>query len=63
MAASGGYYISAPCDRIFASPATITGSIGVFGGKFCVSNLLDKKLGLNVAGERKWVGGALREER
>jgi protease IV len=30
-AASGGYYISCGADRIFAEPATITGSIGVFG--------------------------------
>ena len=29
-AASGGYYISAPADEIWASPATITGSIGIF---------------------------------
>lgn len=28
-AASGGYYIAAPADKIFANPATITGSIGV----------------------------------
>ncbi len=31
LAASGGYWISTPADRIFADPATITGSIGVFG--------------------------------
>lgn len=30
-AASGGYWISAPADKIIASPATITGSIGIFG--------------------------------
>jgi len=29
-AASGGYYISAPADEIWASPATLTGSIGIF---------------------------------
>ncbi|HZG71563.1 MAG TPA: signal peptide peptidase SppA [Chondromyces sp.] len=29
MAASGGYYISAPADKIFASPETMTGSLGV----------------------------------
>ncbi|WP_053367392.1 signal peptide peptidase SppA [Bacillus sp. FJAT-27245] len=29
MAASGGYYISAPADKIFASPETLTGSLGV----------------------------------
>lgn len=31
VAASGGYWIATPADRIFADPATITGSIGVFG--------------------------------
>ncbi|MEO8306932.1 MAG: signal peptide peptidase SppA [Pseudomonadota bacterium] len=30
VAASGGYYIAAPADRIFASPMTITGSIGIY---------------------------------
>ncbi len=30
VAASAGYYISAPADKIFAMPTTITGSIGVF---------------------------------
>jgi len=31
VAASGGYWVSTPADTIFAEPATITGSIGVFG--------------------------------
>ncbi|MEO6042159.1 MAG: signal peptide peptidase SppA [Croceibacterium sp.] len=31
VAASGGYWISTPADRIFAEPDTITGSIGIFG--------------------------------
>lgn len=31
LAASGGYWISTPADRIFAKPETITGSIGIFG--------------------------------
>jgi len=30
-AASGGYWISAPADKIYAAPSTITGSIGIFG--------------------------------
>jgi protease-4 len=34
-AASGGYYLALPASKILASPATITGSIGVFGGKVC----------------------------
>jgi protease-4 len=42
MAASGGYYVAAYCDRIIASPGTITGSIGIFTGKFDVSGLLGK---------------------
>jgi len=31
VAASGGYWVSTPADRIFAEPATVTGSIGIFG--------------------------------
>ena len=31
LAASGGYWVSTPADRIFAEPGTITGSIGIFG--------------------------------
>lgn len=31
VAASGGYWVSTPADRVFAEPSTITGSIGVFG--------------------------------
>ena len=41
-AASGGYFISLAGDYIFADPATITGSIGVLGGKFVVKGLMDK---------------------
>lgn len=40
-AASGGYWISANADRIFASPSTITGSIGVFGMFMTYENSLD----------------------
>lgn len=40
VAASGGYYAAAPCAVIFANPSTITGSIGIFGGKVDVSGLL-----------------------
>jgi protease-4 len=31
VAASGGYWIAAPADKIWATPTTITGSIGIFG--------------------------------
>ncbi len=46
-AASGGYMISAPADSIVAYPLTITGSIGIFGGKFSMKGLFDF-IGLNV---------------
>lgn len=45
-AASGGYYISANADRIFANPTTITGSIGVFGMIPNAQELLEDKMGL-----------------
>ncbi|MBN7817830.1 signal peptide peptidase SppA [Algoriphagus pacificus] len=46
VAASGGYYISAPADTIVAQPNTITGSIGIFGLWFNTENLLNEKLGI-----------------
>lgn len=46
VAASGGYYISAFADSIFAMPNTITGSIGVFGMLFNVGDALKSKLGV-----------------
>jgi len=46
VAASGGYYISAPATRIFAEPTTITGSIGVFGVIPFTGNMLENKLGI-----------------
>jgi len=41
-AASGGYFLAMPADRIFAQPATITGSIGVIFGKLVFAGALDK---------------------
>ncbi|MCM2680803.1 signal peptide peptidase SppA [Echinimonas agarilytica] len=41
IAASGGYWIAAPTDKIYASPATITGSIGIFGMITTFENSLD----------------------
>ncbi len=41
MAASGGYYIAADADEIVASATTITGSIGVFGGKIVLGPALE----------------------
>ena len=42
IAASGGYYIAAAADRIVAAPGTLTGSIGVVGGKVAVGDALGK---------------------
>ena len=46
MAASGGYYVSASADSIIANRSTITGSIGVFGGKFAIADGL-RQFGIN----------------
>lgn len=46
VAASGGYYIAAGSDYIYAEPTTITGSIGVFGMLFNTSEFFDHKLGV-----------------
>ncbi|RVT64947.1 signal peptide peptidase SppA [Niallia taxi] len=42
MAASGGYYISAPADKIFASPETLTGSLGVIMSGYNFEGLAEK---------------------
>jgi protease-4 len=42
VAASGGYYVAMGSDAIVAQPGTITGSIGVFAGKFSLHGLYDK---------------------
>ncbi len=47
LAASGGYYISAPADEIFAEPSTLTGSIGVLAVIPNVKGTLDK-IGMKV---------------
>jgi protease IV len=49
LAASGGYYIAAPADEIWASPATITGSIGIFAAFPTINRSLEK-LGISVDG-------------
>lgn len=41
-AASGGYYIAVAADRIVAAPGTLTGSIGVVGGKIAVGGALEE---------------------
>ncbi|MBU1347056.1 MAG: signal peptide peptidase SppA [Alphaproteobacteria bacterium] len=54
-AASGGYWISSEADWIVAQPSTLTGSIGVYGGKFVVSDALGRfgvdLRGLSVGGQ------------
>ncbi|MCR6643879.1 MAG: S49 family peptidase [Terricaulis sp.] len=47
VAASGGYYVSADADEIIASPSTITGSIGVVGGKLILGPAFDHYLSTN----------------
>jgi protease-4 len=42
VAASGGYYISMAASKIYAEPGTLTGSIGVVGGKIATKGLFDK---------------------
>lgn len=42
VAASGGYYVAMAGTKILAHPSTITGSIGVYGGKFYLKGLYDK---------------------
>ncbi|MCK4342943.1 MAG: signal peptide peptidase SppA [Phycisphaerae bacterium] len=46
VAGSGGYYVAIPADTIFADPTTITGSIGVGGGKLVWKELMEDKLGI-----------------
>jgi protease IV len=49
LAASGGYYISAPANQIWASPATLTGSIGIFAIIPTIDQTLGK-IGVSVDG-------------
>ncbi|MBK9120879.1 MAG: signal peptide peptidase SppA [Phycisphaerales bacterium] len=46
VAASGGYYVSVPGDTVYAEGTTITGSIGVVGGKLILRGLFEDKLGI-----------------
>ena len=54
VAASGGYYMAMACDKIVATPNTITGSIGVFGLFVHAENLLQNKLG--ITSDREKIG-------
>ena len=42
LAASGGYYIAMPAQVLVAQPATLTGSIGIFGGKIVTGGVYEK---------------------
>jgi protease-4 len=42
LAASGGYYIALPAQVIVAQPSTLTGSIGIFGGKIVTGGVYEK---------------------
>lgn len=64
IAASGGYYLSAAADKIFANPGTLTGSFGVIM-RFPEVSELSKKVGIKMntikAGEFKDIASAHRE--
>jgi protease-4 len=47
LAASGGYYVAMAAPHIVAQPATLTGSIGIYGGKFVMGGTYEK-LGANI---------------
>lgn len=47
LAASGGYYVAMAAPQIVAQPATLTGSIGIYGGKFITGGTFEK-LGANI---------------
>lgn len=64
VAASGGYWISTASDEIWASPDTVTGSIGIFGMFPTVEKPLAKYLGMRVDGVgTTWLSGAFRPDR
>lgn len=59
MCASGCYYIAAAADKIYADPSSLVGSIGVIGGGFDFTGLMDKlgvKRRLRIAGDNKGMG-------
>jgi protease-4 len=64
VAASGGYWITMSSDEVWASPTTITGSIGIFGMFPTVQKPLAKYLGVRVDGVgTTWLSGAYRLDR
>src|SRR5262249_36257045 len=63
LAASGGYYVAMPAQVIVAQPSTLTGSIGIFGGKFVTGGVYEK-LGAHIEstsiGKRAEINGPAR---
>lgn len=57
-AASGGYYIAMGADRIFAEPGTLTGSIGVVGGKIALEKAM-AKFGVTTSVVQRGANGGL----
>ncbi|WP_455662706.1 signal peptide peptidase SppA [Pradoshia sp.] len=64
MAASGGYYVSAPADQIYASPETLTGSLGVIMQSYNFEGFAEK-YGIEMvtikSGEFKDIGNSFRD--
>jgi len=66
VAASGGYYIASACDKIYANPATLTGSIGVISEFMNFQGLMQKlgvKSNVMVTGKYKDSGSPFRDLR
>jgi protease-4 len=64
VAASGGYWIATSADEIWATPETVTGSIGIFGLFPTFQKPLAKYLGIHVDGVgTTWLSGAVRPDR
>jgi protease-4 len=64
VCASGGYYIASACDKIYANPGTLTGSIGVIISLTDLSALITKlgiKMNVIKSGEYKDIGSMFRE--
>ncbi|MBW8878183.1 MAG: signal peptide peptidase SppA [Acidobacteria bacterium] len=61
-AASGGYYIAARASKIVAEPATLTGSIGVFGGKFVTRRFEEEVLGIGHDSQKRGANADLYSE-
>jgi protease-4 len=57
LAASGGYYVSVPANAILAQPTTLTGSIGIWGGKIVTRGLFEKlRVGREIVSRGKAAG-------